>query len=108
MANINYCMSHYYSYYFVVVVVVVIVVIVVIVVRVLSVCDTNMYSQVGGLRDDLMIHEKALDILIELLKKEQVWYGCGLLTGLVWVWSGLLTGLVWVWSVNRFGMGVVC
>ena len=26
----------------------------------------------GGLRDDLVIHEKALDILIELLKKEQV------------------------------------
>lgn len=26
----------------------------------------------GGVRDDLNIHEKALDILIELLKKEQV------------------------------------
>ena len=26
----------------------------------------------GGVRDDLTIHEKALDVLIELLKKEQV------------------------------------
>ena len=26
----------------------------------------------GGVRDDLTIHEKALDVLIEFLKKEQV------------------------------------
>lgn len=40
--------------------------------RVLAECDVQMYRQVGGVRDDLAIHEKALDILIELLKKEQV------------------------------------
>ena len=45
-----------------------------IVCRVLGECDVQMYRQVGGLRDDLIIHEKALDILIELLKKEQVQY----------------------------------
>ncbi len=32
----------------------------------------GLYRGVGGVRDDLNIHEKALDILIELLKKEQV------------------------------------
>ena len=40
--------------------------------RVLGECDVQMYWQAGGLRDDLIIHEKALDILVELLKKEQV------------------------------------
>ena len=32
----------------------------------------QLYRQMGGVRDDLTIHEKALDVLIELLKKEQV------------------------------------
>lgn len=32
----------------------------------------GLYRGVGGVRDDLALHEKALDILIELLKKEQV------------------------------------
>lgn len=35
-------------------------------------CDVQLYRQMGGVRDDLNIHEKALDILIELMKKEQV------------------------------------
>ena len=26
----------------------------------------------GGLRDDLTVHERALDVLIELMKKEQL------------------------------------
>ena len=32
----------------------------------------QLYRQMGSVRDDLNIHEKALDILIELMKKEQV------------------------------------
>ena len=32
----------------------------------------QLYRQMGCLRDDLALHERALDILIELLKKEQV------------------------------------
>lgn len=32
----------------------------------------QLYHQMGSLRDDLAIHERSLDILIELLKKEQV------------------------------------
>lgn len=32
----------------------------------------QLYRQMGGVRDDLTIHEKALDVLIEFLKKEQV------------------------------------
>lgn len=32
----------------------------------------QLYRQMGGVRDDLTIHEKALDVVIELLKKEQV------------------------------------
>ena len=32
-----------------------------------------MYRQMGGLLDDLKLHERALDLLIELLKKEQVY-----------------------------------
>lgn len=39
---------------------------------ILGECDVQLYRQMGGLRDDLAIHEKALDILVELLKKEQV------------------------------------
>ena len=39
---------------------------------ILNECEVQLYRQMGGLRDDLIIHEKALDILIELLKKEQV------------------------------------
>ena len=40
--------------------------------RVLNECDVQMYRQMGALMDDLGLHERALDILIELLKKEQV------------------------------------
>ena len=40
--------------------------------RILKECAVPLYRQMGGVRDDLQIHEKALDILIELLKKEQV------------------------------------
>jgi len=40
--------------------------------RILNECGVQLYRQMGGVRDDLNIHEKALDILIELLKKEQV------------------------------------
>ncbi|XP_064382819.1 dynactin subunit 1-like isoform X2 [Halichondria panicea] len=40
--------------------------------RILNECDVGLYRGVGGVRDDLNIHEKALDILIELLKKEQL------------------------------------
>ena len=40
--------------------------------RALSECDVQLYRQMGCLRDDLALHERALDILIELLKKEQV------------------------------------
>ncbi len=40
--------------------------------RILNECDVQLYRQMGGVRDDLNIHEKALNILIELLKKEQV------------------------------------
>ena len=32
----------------------------------------QLYRQMGGVRDDLTIHEKALDVLIEFLKREQV------------------------------------
>lgn len=39
---------------------------------ILEECDVQLYRQMGGVRDDLTIHEKALDVLIELLKKEQV------------------------------------
>ena len=31
-----------------------------------------LYRQMGGLRDDLALHEKALDLLIDSLKTEQV------------------------------------
>lgn len=41
-------------------------------VRILKECDVQLYRQMGSVRDDLNIHEKALDILIELMKKEQV------------------------------------
>ena len=40
--------------------------------RALSECDVQLYRQMGCLRDDLALHERALDILVELLKKEQV------------------------------------
>lgn len=40
--------------------------------RILTECDVQLYRQVGGIRDDLTLHERALDILIELLRKEQV------------------------------------
>lgn len=40
--------------------------------RTLKECDVQLYRQMGNVRDDLNIHEKALDILIELMKKEQV------------------------------------
>ena len=40
--------------------------------RILDTCDVQLYRQMGGLRDDLAIHERALDILIELMKKEQL------------------------------------
>jgi hypothetical protein len=40
--------------------------------RVLRECDVQLCRQMGSVRDDLNIHEKALDILIELMKKEQV------------------------------------
>lgn len=40
--------------------------------RILDSCDVQLYRQMGGLRDDLTIHERALDILIELMKKEQL------------------------------------
>ena len=39
---------------------------------ILDECDVQLYRQMGGVRDDLTIHEKALDVLIEFLKKEQV------------------------------------
>ncbi len=39
---------------------------------ILKECDVHLYRQMGGVRDDLTIHEKTLDILINLLKKEQV------------------------------------
>ena len=39
---------------------------------ILEECDVQLYRQMGGVRDDLTIHEKALDVVIELLKKEQV------------------------------------
>ena len=39
---------------------------------ILEECGVQLYRQMGGVRDDLTIHEKALDVLIELLKKEQV------------------------------------
>ena len=42
--------------------------------RILKECDVQLYRQMGGIRDDLNIHEKALDILIELMRKEQVQY----------------------------------
>lgn len=35
-------------------------------------CDVPMYRQMGGLRDDLTLHEKALDLLIDVLKTEQL------------------------------------
>ena len=38
---------------------------------ILKECDVHLYRQMGGVRDDLAIHEKALDVLIDLLKKEQ-------------------------------------
>jgi len=38
---------------------------------ILKECDVHLYRQMGGVRDDLKIHEKALDVLIDLLKKEQ-------------------------------------
>ena len=49
--------------------------------RILKECDVQLYRQMGSVRDDMNIHEKALDILIELMKKEQVraeleWGGC--------------------------------
>lgn len=37
---------------------------------ILKECDVQLYRQMGGVRDDLTIHEKALDILIELLKHQ--------------------------------------
>lgn len=40
--------------------------------RILKECEVQLYRQMGNVRDDLGIHEKALDILIELMKKEQV------------------------------------
>lgn len=40
--------------------------------RILDSCEVQLYRQMGGLRDDLTIHERALDILIELMKKEQL------------------------------------
>ena len=40
--------------------------------RVLDTCEVQLYRQMGGLRDDLMVHERALDVLIELMKKEQL------------------------------------
>ena len=40
--------------------------------RILSVCDVQLYRQMGGLRDDLFLHERSVDMLIELLKKEKV------------------------------------
>ena len=40
--------------------------------RVLGSCEVQLYRQMGGLRDDLAIHERALDVLIELMKKEQL------------------------------------
>lgn len=33
-------------------------------------CDVQLYRQMGGLRDDLFLHEKSVDMLIELLKKK--------------------------------------
>nr|WAW84814.1 dynactin 1 [Halisarca dujardinii] len=35
-------------------------------------CDVGLYRQLGGLRDDLMMHEKSLDHLISALKTEQL------------------------------------
>ena len=40
--------------------------------RVLDTCEVQLYRQMGGLRDDLSVHERALDVLIELMKKEQL------------------------------------
>ena len=39
-----------------------------------------LYRQIGGLRDDLTLHEKALDLLIDSLKTEQVWVDLHLLS----------------------------
>ena len=39
----------------------------------------------GGVRDDLTIHEKALDVVIELLKKEQVSVFLFITTNLVYL-----------------------
>ncbi|XP_003384705.1 PREDICTED: dynactin subunit 1-like [Amphimedon queenslandica] len=43
-----------------------------VVIRILTECDVPLYRQVGGIRDDLALHERALNILIELLRKEQL------------------------------------
>jgi dynactin 1 len=40
--------------------------------KVLDTCEVQLYRQMGGLRDDLTVHERALDVLIELMKKEQL------------------------------------
>lgn len=49
-------------------------------------CDVQLYRQMGGLRDDLFLHEKSVDMLIELLKKEKVRV-CDVLCGSVCVYG---------------------
>jgi dynactin 1 len=43
-----------------------------VVMRILNECDVSLYKQVGSLRDDLTLHERVMDALIDLLKKEQL------------------------------------
>ena len=47
--------------------------------RVLETCEVQLYRQMGSLRDDLALHERAIDLIIEQLKKEQVLYVYSLL-----------------------------
>jgi len=70
-------------------------------------CDVQLYRQMGGLRDDLFLHEKSVDMLIELLKKEKVRV-CDVLCGSVCVWCAMWEGVCVIWECEVVCERVIC